>query len=127
MNNSILKLKLKRIDPVKYATISAFLTVLLMLIIFVPFALLFSLAGVGAASEDFGAGAAIFGGGIFMIVFLPIIYGVLVFIITLISSMLLNFVLKKTGGLDIDFEKVGLDVGAQNIDFTSSSQERLEN
>jgi|GEM_PF-1963444 len=110
MATNILRLKLKRIDPVKYATIAAFLTALLMLIVFVPIMLLFSLVGAGAASESLGAGAAIFGGGVFMIVLIPIIYGVFVFIITLISTSLLNFILKKTGGLDIDFEKAGLDI-----------------
>ena len=113
MNNNILKLKLKRIDPVKYALIASILTVLIMLIVFVPMMLLFSAIGLGAASSEFGDGAGVFGallgGGIFIIL-VPIFYGVLVFIITLISSSLLNFILKKTGGLDIDFEKAGLDV-----------------
>ena len=113
MNNNILKLKLKRIDPVKYALIASILTVLIMLIVFVPMMLLFSAIGLGAVSSEFGGGAgafgALLGGGIF-IIFVPIFYGVLVFIITLISSSLLNFILKKTGGLDIDFEKVGLDI-----------------
>ena len=113
MNNNILKLKLKRIDPVKYALIASILTVLIMLIVFVPMMLLFSAIGLGAASSEYGSGAGVFGallgGGVFIIL-VPIFYGVLVFIITLISSSLLNFILKKTGGLDIDFEKAGLDV-----------------
>ena len=109
MNSNILKLKLKRVDPVKYATVAAFLTALIMLILFVPFMLLFSLVGAGASS-GFGEGIAIFGGGIFAIILVPIIYGVMVFIITLISTSLLNFILKKTGGIDIDFEKAGLDI-----------------
>jgi len=108
MESNIIKLKLKRIDPVKYATISAFITVLLMLIIFVPIMLLFSVAGLGAS--DFGSGAAIFGGGIIAIIFVPILYGVLVFIVTLIAAYIMNFALKKTGGLEVDFEKTGLDI-----------------
>ena len=118
MNNNILKLKLKRVDPVKYATIAAILTGLIMLIIFVPFTLLFSLIGAGSAS-GFGEGAAIFGGSIILIILMPIIYAVMVFIITLISTSLLNWILKKTGGLDIDFEKAGLDI-------TQIGQDRLE-
>ena len=109
MNNNILKLKLKRVDPVKYATIAAFLTALIMLVVFVPFMLLFSMIGAGSAS-GLGEGVAIFGGGIFVIILMPIIYGVMVFIITLISTSLLNWILKKTGGLDIDFEKTGLEI-----------------
>lgn len=110
MGANTIRLKLKRIDPVKYATIAAILTALIMLIVFVPMALLFSLVGAGAASDSFGAGAAIFGGGIFMVVLIPIIYAVVAFIVTLISTALLNFILRKTGGLDIDFEKSGLDI-----------------
>lgn len=107
--NNILKLKLKRVDPVKYATIAAILTGLIMLIVFVPFTLLFSLVGAGSTSS-FGEGAAIFGGSIVLIILMPIIYAVIVFIITLISTSLLNWILKKTGGLDIDFEKTGLEI-----------------
>jgi len=125
MNSNILKLKLKRVDPVKYATIAAITTALIMLIVFVPFMLLFSLAGIGAATESLGGGAAILGGGIFVIILAPIIYGVLVFILTLITSSILNFILKKTGGLDIDFEKVGLEVSDSN-DNLGFSQGRIE-
>jgi len=106
---SILKLKLKRVDPVKYATISAILTVSVLLIIFLPFFLLFSAIGI-TATESMGPAAAIFGGSIFFILFLPIIYGALVFIITLIITLLLNYILKKTGGLELNFEKSDLDI-----------------
>lgn len=100
-------LRLMRIDPVKYATIAAIATALIMLVIFVPFMLLFSAVG---ASQDFGAGAAIFGGGLFVIILAPIFYGIMVFIVTLITTAIINFILKKTGGLDIDFEKAGLGI-----------------
>ncbi len=107
---STLRLKLKRVDPIKYSIIAALLTIVLMLIILVPAMLIMSLVGAGAATESFGAAGAILGGGLFMIILMPIIYGVFVFIITLISTALLNFILKKTGGLDLDFEKSGLDI-----------------
>lgn len=109
MSSNILKLKLKRVDPVKYATVAALLTAFIMLIVFVPFMLLFSVIGAGSAG-GLGEGAAIFGGGVFAIIFVPLIYGVIVFIITLISTSLLNFILKKTGGIEIDFEKAGIDI-----------------
>ncbi|MDA0177734.1 MULTISPECIES: hypothetical protein [Mesoflavibacter] len=108
MNNNKFTLKLMRVDPVKYATIAAVATALIMLVIFVPMMLLFS--AIGVASDDLGSGAAIFGGGLFITILAPIFYGVLVFIITLITTAILNFILKKTGGLDIDFEKVGLGI-----------------
>ncbi|TCK67992.1 hypothetical protein DFQ05_1776 [Winogradskyella wandonensis] len=121
MNSNILKLKLKRVDPVKYAIIASLLTMLIMLIVFVPFMLLFSAIGLGAATESFGAAGAIVGSGIFMIIFVPLIYGAIVFVITLIATALLNFILKKTGGLDVDFEKVGFDFEA-----TQANQGRIE-
>ena len=111
---STLKLKLKRVDPVKYATIASLLTVCLMLIIFIPMTLMVSAIG---ATNDVGAGAALFGGGIIMIIFGPILYGVIVFVTTLIMTMLLNFILKKTGGLDVDFEQAGLEVSQIGKDF----------
>lgn len=106
--NDIIKLKLKRVDPVKYAVIASILTICLMLITFVPFLLLASLVGAGTGGA-YEAGA-ILGGGIVMIIILPIIYGIVVFILTLIATALLNYILKKTGGLELDFEKSGLDI-----------------
>ena len=84
-------LRLMRIDPVKYATIAAIATAV-------------------GASQDFGPGAAIIGGGLFVIILAPIFYGIMVFIVTLITTAIINFILKKTGGLDIDFEKAGLGI-----------------
>lgn len=107
---STIRLKLKRIDPIKYSVIAALLTVVLMIIILGPMMLITSLVGAGAGTEPFGALGAVLGGGFFMIILIPILYGVFVFIITLISTALLNFILKKTGGLDLDFEKSGLDI-----------------
>ena len=121
MNNNTLKLKLKRIDPVKYALIAALTTVLIMFIVFVPLLLLFSAIGAGAASESFGAAGALLGGGFVFIIFVPIFYGVVVFVLTLIAVTLLNFILNKTGGLHIDFEKVGLDIAKPQ-----SFQDRIE-
>ena len=107
---STLRLKLKRIDPVKYSIIAAVLTVVIMIIVMLPFMLIMSLAGAGAGTESFGALGALFGGGIVVLFVMPIFYAVIVFIITLITTALLNFVLKKTGGLDLDFEKSGLEI-----------------
>ncbi|MCK8480311.1 hypothetical protein [Psychroserpens algicola] len=107
MNNNILKLKLKRIDPVKYATVATLVYLLILLIVYVPLILLASLVG---GTNDIAAGAAMLGGGIIGIIFMLIIVGVFVFIITLIACSILNFILKKTGGIDIDFEKTGLEI-----------------
>jgi hypothetical protein len=123
MNNSILKLKLKRVDPVKYATIATLTYLAIILLIFVPFMLLASAIGV---TQDVAGGFAILGGGLFAIIFIMIFYGVIIFIITLLAAFLLNFILKKTGGLPLEFEQNHSGLQSQNIDFTSSSQERLE-
>lgn len=123
MNNSILKLKLKRVDPVKYATIATLTYLAIILLIFVPFMLLASAIGV---TQDVAGGFAILGGGLFAIIFIMIFYGVIIFIITLLAAFLLNFILKKTGGLPLEFEETNSGLQTQNIDFTSSSQERLE-
>ncbi len=107
---STLRLKLKRIDPVKYAVITALLMVLISLIVFVPVMLIASVFGVAGLASDITGASALFGEGAVMLLFAPILCGIFGFIIGVISTMLLNFILKKTGGLDIDFEKSGLDV-----------------
>ncbi|MBO6605232.1 hypothetical protein [Psychroserpens sp.] len=107
MNSNMLRLKLKRIDPVKYAIVATLVYLLILLIVYVPIILIASLAG---GMSDIGAGAAMLGGGIIGIIFAIIFMGIFVFIITLIACSLLNFILKKTGGIDIDFEKAGLSI-----------------
>lgn len=108
MNNSNrMTLRLMRVDPVKYATIAAILTIAMFLIVVLPFFLLFSAIGM---SQDLGAGAAIMGGGIFGMLIGMIFYAVFVFIFTLIITAFLNFILKKVNGIDIDFEKAGLGI-----------------
>lgn len=107
MNSNTLRLKLKRIDPVKYAMVATLVYLLILLIVYVPIILLISLTG---GLSDVGAGVAMLGGGIIGIIFMIVIAGIFVFIITLIACSLLNFILKKTGGIDIDFEKAGLGI-----------------
>jgi hypothetical protein len=107
MNSDILKLKLKRIDPVKYAIVATLVYLFILLIVYVPMILFVSLIG---SASDIGAGAAMLGGGILGIILMVVILGVFVFVLTLIVCSILNFVLKKTGGIDIDFEKAGLDI-----------------
>lgn len=106
---SNLKLKLTKIDPVKYAIITGALMALLsfiMLGIFMLFGALFGAIGASAAGS-FSPFAAVMGGGIVALIFGPIIYFIFGFIFGLIGTMLFNFVLRKTGGLIVDFEKIG--------------------
>ncbi|WP_299133559.1 hypothetical protein [uncultured Tenacibaculum sp.] len=105
---SKLKLKLKKIDPVKYALITGILMALMGFIV-IGITTLFSTL-IGAGSGDMGAFATIMGGGLLALIFIPVLYFIFGFIFGLIGTMLLNFVLKKIGGLPIDFEKTGTDI-----------------
>ena len=118
MTNQTLKLRLKKVDPVKYAMVTTLVYLSILVIVYAPFILLFSLIG---GASDLGAGAMVLGGGIFGIIMMLIIGGIMVFIITIIAALILNFILKKTGGIDIDFEKIGFDFDSQQ-----GNQDRIE-
>lgn len=113
---SNLKLKLKKIDPVKYAIITGITLALLSFIMMAIMLLFTSLIGFGSGADAYGLGAML-GGGIFMIILAPIFYFVFGFIFGWIGTSILNFILKKTGGLDIEFEKAGInisEIGTEN-------------
>ncbi len=109
---NIFTLKLKKIDPIKWATIAGLLYAAISLVIVVPFILFFSAIGL-SEFDEFSSGFGLLGGGI-MILFLPILYGLIGFVFGLIGALIFNFILKKTGGLDMDFEKTGLDISLSN-------------
>ncbi|CAM1343549.1 hypothetical protein [Tenacibaculum amylolyticum] len=102
---SNLKLKLRKIDPVKAGIVYGSLLALLGLVV-AGFAFLFG-SLIGAASGELGIFGAIAGGGIFAIILIPVMYFIIGFIAGIIGTMLLNFILKKTDGLIIDFDKIG--------------------
>ncbi|MCI2228501.1 hypothetical protein MC378_04930 [Polaribacter sp. MSW13] len=104
---SNLKLKLKKVDAVKYGIITG-ATMALLSFIMLSIAFLFtSLIGLGS---DAGALGAIFGGGIIMIILAPILYFIIGFIVGWIGAIIVNFILKKTDGLNLEFENTGLDI-----------------
>lgn len=72
-------------------------------LIFVPFFLLFALVG-SFAQKD--ASFAPFAGlvGIVMAVLMPVIYGVMGFVMGAIGAALYNFIAKKVGGFELEFE-----------------------
>ena len=107
--SNILSLKLKRIDPVKWGIIVGLLYAILSLVVMIPMFGIMSLTG-GALANNAGGLGFLFGSGIAVIFIAPIIYGVLGFIFGVIGAAILNFILKRTKGLDMDFEKVGLDI-----------------
>jgi hypothetical protein len=61
--------------------------------------------GASAGGEGSGAlGALGIGGGIAAIIFAPIIYGFLGFIIGLLGTLLANLALKFSGGLEVEMD-----------------------
>jgi len=105
---STLKLRLKRIDPIKYAIITGAimaLTGLIAILFITVFGGLFGAMGGGA--EAFGG---IVGGGIIGMIFVPIFYFIFGFIFGWLGTIILNFILKRTGGLDMEFENFGSDI-----------------
>ncbi len=100
-----IKLNLKRIDPVKAGIIQGAILALISLVIVIPTLLIFSVVGLSGSGNGFSA----FGGGIAML-FIPIIYGIVGFVAGLVSTALLNFVLSKTNGLDVEFDGKDMEI-----------------
>jgi len=117
---STLKLKLKKIDPVKYGLITGATMALVILVIICIAFLFVSLFGLGLSDAIPGLGAAAIGGGLFSailgIIFIIPIYFVIGFIVGWLSTVILNFMLKKTGGLEIDFEKSDSNINQIGIE-----------
>ncbi len=114
---SKIKLNLKRVDPVKYGIITGLLMALMSLIVIIPMFLFMSVAGASGMSN--GNGLAMFGGGIAML-FVPILYGIIGFIFGLIGTALMNFILSKTNGLDMEFDSDDMEIsqiGKEDVKF----------
>ncbi len=106
--------RLRHINPIQFALVSAALYALLGLILallWLPFATLFAAAG-GSTSGGrwFGAGL-----GVMVLVLWPILYLVVAFIFGLITAWLYNLVAKWTGGIEVTLDQhaeSGVPVGA---------------
>ena len=92
----VMKKRLLRIGPLKAGLILGVLYALLGLL-FVPF-LIFG-AVIGKASGGGGAGISVL-----FAVLIPLFYGVAGFIGGVISAALYNFIVKFTGGLEVEVE-----------------------
>jgi len=90
-----MKIKLKKIEPLKAGYVSGLLYLLISVIIIVPFTLLGSIVG---TKENVL--------GMFVVIIIPIIYGIVGFLGGLITAALYNFVAKNIGGLEIEVEKI---------------------
>lgn len=105
---SRIKLNLKRVDPVKYGLVTGLLMALMALIVLIPMMLIMSAVGASGGME--GAGMAMFGGGIMMLIIGPIMYFIIGFLAGLIGTALMNFILSKTNGLDMEFESNDIEI-----------------
>lgn len=75
---------------------------LLGIFIGIIYALIFSFIGTFANEEIPMMGAGL---GIFMLILIPIVYGILGFIIGALGAFIYNFVAKKFGGLEIELSE----------------------
>jgi hypothetical protein len=89
----------KRIGPLSAAKISGALYALMGLI-FGAFISLFSMVGSAFAPKDAGFAGMIFGAA--AIIVLPIFYGILGFITTLIAAALYNWIAGFVGGIELE-------------------------
>ncbi len=98
--------KLKRIAPLQLGKMLGILYGLMGLI-FLPFFALFAVIGSLAGSqsqESAGVGALAAGGMLFMGLMMPVIYGVMGFVLGVISAALYNLVARWIGGIEVEVE-----------------------
>lgn len=93
--------RIKRIDPMQSGKVTAIISVALILIIFIPIALLFSIAGLGSRGMGFGS---FLGGGIFMLILGPIFYGIIGFIMGILYAYIYNYTYRFHGGLELEYD-----------------------
>lgn len=91
----------RRVGPLSFAKITAILYALFGLL-FGAILSLVSLAGFAAASGQQGAAGMLFGVG--AVVILPIFYGCLGFVVSLISAALYNVIAGWVGGIELDVQ-----------------------
>jgi hypothetical protein len=97
--------RLKRIAPLKAGIVLGILYTLLGLLI-VPFFMLAGFGAMAAASRNGGAPipfAFLFGAGA---LFVPILYGVMGFVLGVLTAAIYNLVAKWTGGIEVTVEDV---------------------
>jgi hypothetical protein len=94
--------RLRRINPVQFALVTAILYAILTFIIallILPFGGFMSGVGQSPAMRMFGAGI-----GAVMVVVMPILYFIIAFVFGLIGAALYNLVAGWTGGIEITLE-----------------------
>ena len=95
--------RIKSIGVKQTFKFSFFFYLTITLVIILPVILIGILIGASSESQKlFPMGGAIFGGFIFLI--LPVIYATLGGLMVAIGAFLYNFVAKRVGGIEVDFE-----------------------
>ncbi len=96
---------IKRIAPLQFAKISGVLYAA-MALIFLPFFALMAVIGAFAPSNQEHAGAGAIAGGLMLVVglLIPVVYGVLGFIIGAIGAAVYNLIARWVGGIQVEVE-----------------------
>ena len=93
--------RIKRIDPISVAKIAGILYATIGLIC-IPFAILFAITSVFAENAEHTI--VMLGASIGMAIFAPVFYGAIGFVMSLLVTMLNNFIASKVGGIQIELE-----------------------
>lgn len=91
------KRKVKKIGVLQTSLISAIIFFFLSLILVVPMILIMGIAGVFSDNMGFASGGLI-------MIFMPIIYAVMAFLMTALWCWMYNVVAKRIGGIEIEVE-----------------------
>jgi hypothetical protein len=103
--------RLTRVAPLQLGVVFAAFYALLSLIV-VPFVLIALVVAPSIPNAQHQAVALSVGMGVFMVVLLPIVYGVMGFLFGLLAAVIYNLVAKMTGGVEITTVEVPSMVAA---------------
>ena len=101
--------RIRRFGVIKTANVVAFLYVIVVVVVFIPIALLVAIAG---SSGNFGGASRALGGNaggiavLFLGLVFAIVYGIAGWIFTVIACLIYNFAAGMVGGIEIQLEAV---------------------
>jgi len=108
------KIRIKKFDIISVAKMYAAMSLVMALIIAIPYGLgiiIFSLVGAAGAAGSSGSGALALGGfgivgGIAMMIIFPIVNGIFGFIMGIIAALVYNIFASIVGGIAFEIENV---------------------
>ena len=106
------KMQVRRVGVLSYAKIMAVVMAGVMLIIGIPVGLIMMVIGAAAMTQDGAAGGIGIGMGLAYMIILPIVYGVLGFIMGAISALIYNVAAGFVGGIEIELENAETEYAA---------------